>query len=172
MEVVHLFKAGIISEKELATEVSRNELTMRTRAFEEFAGSFSKVNKKVVKFIALSPEIQYAEYMWYTGFKQDIHWRKHFHLQCLKIKKNLDLITKLTKYIEDVEKILKMGISVMDLTKDIVLESKKIRLEKGLMTNDSLIYTAMIQNKIYNLATFDNDFNYLDTITVYKPTDI
>lgn len=89
-----------------------------------------------------------------------------------KIKKNLDLITKLTKYIKDVEKILKMGIAVMDLTKDIVLESKKIRLEKGLMTNDSLIYTAMIQNKIYNLATFDNDFNYIDTITVYTPTDI
>ena len=63
MEVVHLFKAGIVSEKELSPEVSRNELTMRTRAFEEFAGSFSKVNKKVVKFIALSPEIQYAEYM-------------------------------------------------------------------------------------------------------------
>ena len=82
------------------------------------------------------------------------------------------MITKLTKYIEDVEKILEMGIAVIDLTKDIVLESKKIRLEKGLMTNDSLIYTAMIQNKIYNLATFDNDFNYLDTITVYKPTDI
>lgn len=89
-----------------------------------------------------------------------------------KIKKNLDLITKLTKYIEDVEKIFRMGITVMDLSKDMVLESKKIRLEKGLMTNDSLIYTTMIQNEIYNIATFDKDFDRIDTITVYKPTDI
>jgi len=84
----------------------------------------------------------------------------------------LDLIAKLTKYIEDVEKILKMGIAIIDLSKDIVLESKKIRLEKGLMTNDLLIYTTMIQNEIYDLATFDNDFDHIDTITVYKPTDI
>ena len=89
-----------------------------------------------------------------------------------KIKKNLGLITKLTKYIEDVEKIPKIGIAIIDLNKDIVLESKKIRLNKGLMTNDSLIYTTMIQNEIYDLATFDNDFDDMDTITVYKPTDI
>ncbi|MCK4727835.1 MAG: PIN domain-containing protein, partial [Desulfobacterales bacterium] len=89
-----------------------------------------------------------------------------------KIKKNLGLITKLTKYIEDVEKIPKIGIAIIDLNKDIVLESKKIRLNKGLMTNDSLIYTTMIQNEIYDLATFDNDFDDIDTITVYKPTDI
>ena len=31
VEVVHLFKAGIISEKELAHEVSRNELTDKVR---------------------------------------------------------------------------------------------------------------------------------------------
>jgi len=58
------------------------------------------------------------------------------------------LITKLTKYIEDVEKIPKIGIAIIDLNKDIVLESKKIRLNKGLMTNDSLIYTTMIQNEV------------------------
>ena len=84
----------------------------------------------------------------------------------------MDLITRLTKYSEDVEKIPKMEIAIMDLNKDIVLESKKIRLEKGLMTNASLIYTTMIQNEIYDLATFDNDFDHIDTITVYKPTDI
>ena len=89
-----------------------------------------------------------------------------------KIKKNLGLITKLTKYIEDVEKILEMGIVIIDMSKDTVLESKKIRLEKGLMTNDSLIFTTMIQNEIYNLVTFDSDFDHIDTITVYKPTDI
>ncbi len=63
VEVVHLLKAGIISEKESAAKVSKKQLTMRMRAFEEFAGSFSKVNKKVVKFVALSPEIEYAEFM-------------------------------------------------------------------------------------------------------------
>lgn len=63
VEIVHLLKAGIISEKHPTHEVSKKELRMRTMAFEEFAGSFSKVNKKVVKFIALSDEIRYAEFM-------------------------------------------------------------------------------------------------------------
>ena len=63
VEVVHLLKAGIISEKESAPKVSKKELKMRMRAFEEFAGSFSTINKKAVKSVALSPEIQYAEFM-------------------------------------------------------------------------------------------------------------
>ena len=62
-EVVHLLKAGIIAEKEPAHRVSKKELKTRMRAFEEFAGSFNKVNKKVAKHIALSPEIEYAEFV-------------------------------------------------------------------------------------------------------------
>lgn len=63
VEVVHLLKAGIISQKQPVAKVSKKQLTVRMRAFEEFAGSFSKVNKKVVKYVALSPEIEYAEFM-------------------------------------------------------------------------------------------------------------
>ena len=63
VEVVHLLKARIISEKESVPKVSKKELKMRMRSFEEFAGSFSTINKKVVRFVALSPETQYAEFM-------------------------------------------------------------------------------------------------------------
>lgn len=89
-----------------------------------------------------------------------------------KLKENPEIIKKLSTYIRDVEKISEMNIRIIALTNELIKKSAKIRQSEGLLTNDSIVITAMKHLGLSNLVTNDSDFNHIKWIRVYKPADL
>jgi predicted nucleic acid-binding protein len=89
-----------------------------------------------------------------------------------KLKQNPEIIKKLSTYSHDVQKIEEMNINILDLSLEIIQESAKIRNKEGLLTNDSLMAAIMKQYNIDRLITNDDDFDNIEWINVYKPSDI
>jgi predicted nucleic acid-binding protein len=54
----------------------------------------------------------------------------------------------------------------------IVFGAQKVRVEAGLLTNDSVIVAAMREYGISNIATSDAMFNRVSGLTVFSPTDM
>lgn len=89
-----------------------------------------------------------------------------------KLRENPEIIKKLTTYIQDVEKIGEMNINVVPLTHELIKKSAKIRQSEGLLTNDSIVATAIKYLGLSNLATNDNDFDHIKWLNIYKPSDV
>jgi predicted nucleic acid-binding protein len=89
-----------------------------------------------------------------------------------KLKQNPAIIKKLSIYNHNVQKIEEMNINILDLSLEIIHESAKIRNKEGLLTNDSLMAATMKQYNIDQLITNDDDFDNIEWINVYKPSDI
>ena len=90
----------------------------------------------------------------------------------MKLKQNPEIIKKLSTYNHNVQKIEEMNINILDLSLEIIQESAKIRNKEGLLTNDSLMAATMKQYNIDQLITNDDDFDNIEWINVYKPSDI
>lgn len=89
-----------------------------------------------------------------------------------KLRKNPEPVTQLTRYHENVSKILHMNITILDLTTEVVRESAEVRREEGLLTNDSFVVAHMREQRLTKLATANGDFDRIDGIEVYKPADL
>ena len=89
-----------------------------------------------------------------------------------KLKSHPEIIRELSEYIQDVKNVYAMNITILPLTPECIDESASIRQTEGLLTNDSLIITTMKNAGISKLATNDNDFDHINEISVYKPSDV
>lgn len=89
-----------------------------------------------------------------------------------KLKESPQLIKQLISYNENVRKIGEMNITILELTHFILEKSAAIRQKEGLLTNDSLVIAFMKDFSLTKLATHDNDFDHVEDIEVYKPTDL
>lgn len=76
-----------------------------------------------------------------------------------KLKEHPEIIKQLSTYIDDIQEIYKMNITILTLTLKSIKTSTNIRQTEGLLTNDSLIVAAMQKAGIAKLATNDNDFD-------------
>jgi len=65
-----------------------------------------------------------------------------------------------------------MNIRIIALTNELINKSAKIRQSEGLLTNDSIVITAMKDLGLSNLVTNDSDFDHIKWIRVYKPADL
>jgi predicted nucleic acid-binding protein len=65
-----------------------------------------------------------------------------------------------------------MGIRVRPLTSALVAASEAIRVQEGLMTNDSVTVALMRKMGLTDVATFDAALDHVSHLRVYQPGDI
>jgi predicted nucleic acid-binding protein len=89
-----------------------------------------------------------------------------------KLRERPELVQQLRKHAESVSTIRTMNIETVALTSATVESSAGVRKQYGLLTNDSILLTVMQERGLTNLATLDKDFDRVEGLTVYKPTDV
>ncbi|MBM4259077.1 MAG: PIN domain-containing protein [Deltaproteobacteria bacterium] len=82
------------------------------------------------------------------------------------------LVKQLTQYQDHANKIPLMNITILALTSEIVQTSATVRQGEGLLTNDSLVVACMRTHGLKKLATANGDFDHINDLEVYKPTDL
>lgn len=85
------------------------------------------------------------------------------------LRKKPDLIKTLRQYSTIPEKIMEIGIQILIVSAQALLESQSWRDQYGLMVNDSIIIALMVKHGINNLATNDADFDHIRTLNIWKP---
>lgn len=88
------------------------------------------------------------------------------------LRENPEIIKGLSTYSRNVEQIGKMNIKIIPLTNELIVKSSKVRRNYGLLTNDSLVITAMKDFGLSKIATNDTDFNHIKWLQVYSPSDL
>ena len=89
-----------------------------------------------------------------------------------KLKANPLIITALTDYITDIEDLLKLPLTVLEITLADITASHTLRQSYGLFVNDSINLACAERHAIADIVTRDNDFTSVSGITVWQPTDI
>jgi predicted nucleic acid-binding protein len=82
------------------------------------------------------------------------------------------IIKGLREYNQSVQQIPRLRIRVRTITSAMVIASEAIRVQEGLMTNDSVTVAFMRKMGLTDVATADADFNNVSYISVYQPGDI
>lgn len=85
--------------------------------------------------------------------------------------RNPKVVRPLYDYWNQVEQILDLNFLILGLGERIFRRSQTVRRLYGLLTNDSLHVAAMEEYGLDLLATNDNGFRSIPTLTIYKPTD-
>lgn len=81
-------------------------------------------------------------------------------------------IAKLTSYWRQTAGIFALNILVLTSDEGRLHRAQTMRSRHGLLTNDSLIVGTMDEYGISCLASRDDDFDHVSSLTIYKPTDI
>ncbi len=81
-------------------------------------------------------------------------------------------IKNLTRYWMLASRIFDLNIKVLRLDEARARRAHLLRTTHGLLTNDSLIAAALEQERIQNIASSDRDFERVEWLTVYAPTDL
>lgn len=89
-----------------------------------------------------------------------------------KLREKPEIVQQLQKHAESVHKIKAMNIEVVPLTLSAVESSADMRKQYGLLTNDSILVAVMKELGMNKLVTLDHDFDRVDWLRVYKPTDV
>ncbi len=78
----------------------------------------------------------------------------------------------LTDYWVNTRRLLDLNIVLLPMEQDIVVGAQTERLNAGLLTNDSVIVSAMREYGISRIATNDGQFDSVAGISVFSPTDL
>lgn len=89
-----------------------------------------------------------------------------------KLKANPTVISTLTDYIAQVEKLLQLPFVIAEITAADIAESHKLRRAHGLFVNDSINLACAHRLSIANIVTNDRDFNRVATVSVWEPADV
>lgn len=89
-----------------------------------------------------------------------------------KLKSNPALISSLTDYITEVEKLLQLPFTVIEVTTADITASHTLRRTHGLFVNDSINLACAHRLGLADVVTNDADFNRISGITAWEPTDI
>jgi predicted nucleic acid-binding protein len=89
-----------------------------------------------------------------------------------KLRARPDLVSRLTVYQEQVERIPLMGIDVIPLDLATILRSADVRSRYGLLVNDSLVIAAARGAELETLASADADFGRVEDLRLYRPGDL
>lgn len=88
-----------------------------------------------------------------------------------KLAEKPDVVKKLAAYHRDVESIPLMGIRVLALGLSDLLAAHPLRVEHGLLTNDSLVAAAALELSSA-IASADAAFSRVSRLKVFAPRDI
>jgi len=89
-----------------------------------------------------------------------------------KLSKAPQKLKSLNEYFINTEKIHDMGIAIKPLEFETIIKSHEVRLDSGLMVNDSVIIASMKEEGVKLLATSDKAFKKIEEINVCSPEDI
>jgi len=89
-----------------------------------------------------------------------------------KLKEQPEIIKVLREYNQSVQQIPRLNICVRTITSGVVRASETIRVQNGLMTNDSITVALMRKLSLTAIATADADFDNISALRVYQPRDI
>jgi len=88
------------------------------------------------------------------------------------LSKHPEQVKLLTDYWTNTQRLLALNLLFLPMEEDIVTGAQTERANAGLMTNDSLIISAMRQYGLVRIATSDRLFDNLAGVTVFSPTDV
>lgn len=89
-----------------------------------------------------------------------------------KLRERPDIVRQLETPNRWVLQIKAMNIAITPLPVTTLEASASVRQLYGLLTNDSLLVAAMQELNLYKLATLDQDFARVSSLSVYQPTDV
>ncbi len=89
-----------------------------------------------------------------------------------KLKEKPEVIQGLSDYNLAVRQIPRMGVRVRAVTPGMIKESETVRLQYGLLTNDSVSVAMMRKLRLTAMATHDSDLLNIADLRVYRPQDI
>jgi predicted nucleic acid-binding protein len=89
-----------------------------------------------------------------------------------KLRRRPDVVKRLRRYREQVEKIPLMGVRVAALDLRTLLMAGTLRPETGLLTNDSLAAATALEQEIDRIASADPDFEAVEGVTLHVPGDL
>ena len=89
-----------------------------------------------------------------------------------KLKANPSPIGNLSDYITEVEKLLRLPFTVVEVTPPDIASSHKLRRSHGLFVNDSINLAFAKRLDISDIVTHDTDFNRVPKLKVWEPTDV
>lgn len=81
-------------------------------------------------------------------------------------------IRGLSRYWILTSQIFNLNIVVLALDDRRLRRAQQVRTTYGLLTTDSLIVAAALEYEIGTLASRDEDFDQIDGLALYKPTDV
>ena len=79
---------------------------------------------------------------------------------------------QLTTYETAIESIPSIGIEVSPLTEALVMNGLRVQRRYGLLTNNSLIVSAMLRSGVRLLVTADRRFSAVNEIETPIPSDL
>ena len=85
---------------------------------------------------------------------------------------NPSVITSLTDYITEAEKLLRLPLRVTEVTAADITASHDLRRQYGLFVNDSINLACALRLGLVDIVTHDADFPRAPNIRVWEPTDI
>ncbi len=96
-----------------------------------------------------------------------------------KLKNNRALATMLVEYQQQFEQTLAIGLRVLSINEQLLIDTHKERSTYGLMTGDSLHLGTMNRCRerrrvapIRDLVTQDGDFAHITDLTIWEPSDV
>ena len=89
-----------------------------------------------------------------------------------KLRRNPAVISKLSLYAEQVQRIPQMNIHVVPVTEEICYRALTLQQKYALMVNDSVLVAACQADNCRYLASNDAVFSKVERLTVLRPTDV
>jgi len=89
-----------------------------------------------------------------------------------RLKKKPEVVKVLSDYSRAVRQIPRMGIRVHGVPLPVVNASEAVRVQEGLMTNDSVTVAMMHELGLTQIATHDSDLHRVSGLAVYQPDDV
>src|SRR5262245_41018464 len=89
-----------------------------------------------------------------------------------RLKEHPEIVKSLREYNHSSRQIPRLGIRTRAVTSAIVRASEVVRVQEGLLTNDSTTVALMRRLGLTAVATYDADLERVGGLRVYQPTDI
>lgn len=88
------------------------------------------------------------------------------------LKNHPEEVKNLIDYWTNTQRILALNLVLLPGEEKIVVAAQRVRVEAGLLTNDSVIVAAMREYGVSKIATSDTIFGAMSGLAVFSPTDL
>lgn len=87
------------------------------------------------------------------------------------LKRNSDMVKKLVNHQSVPSKIASFNLEIVSPNIETIIRSQQMKKRYGFLSNDALTLQIMEDLNIKNLASNDTDFEKVDFITLYRPSE-